>query len=287
MSSYRYQIARSFLRQKNAEHIERFPQLACFAYDAITLAIHLDGRYERDELEFLAERIFPTLPGPAVCLDIGANIGNHSLHFAQHFDRVIAFEPHPRTFALLSVNAALVKNVLALNCGASSQAGTVSVNESRTNMGASSIGRAGGDGGNTVSFALQRLDEVPEVIACERIAFVKIDVEGHEREALEGAAETLRRHRPVVAMEALAEEVEDGTTAALAYLRGLGYSHVYELCDQGLIGQLPRRLAKAARALLAVVTGRRVRRPRRLQRVERLEKRNYPMLLCATGPITG
>ncbi|HEY5762264.1 MAG TPA: FkbM family methyltransferase [Rhodocyclaceae bacterium] len=287
MSSYRYQIARSFLRQKNAEHIERYPQLACFAYDAITLAIHMDGRYERDELEFLAERIFPALPQPAACLDIGANIGNHSLHFARHFDRVIAFEPHPRTFGLLAINAAMAANVVALNCGASRQAGTVSVNESRTNMGASAIGRSGGDGGNTVSFALQRIDEVPEVTACERIAFVKIDVEGHEREALEGAAETLRRHRPVIALEALGDEVEDGTTTALALLREIGYAHIYELADQGLIGRLPRRLAKAARALVALLTGRRVRRPRRLQRVERLEKRNYPMLLCAMEPING
>ena len=285
MSSYRYQIARSFLRRKNAEHIERFPQLACFAYDAITLAVHLDGRYERDELEFLAEQIFPALPAPSVCLDIGANIGNHSLHFAGYFERVIAFEPHPRTFGLLAINAALVGNIVALNCGASNRAGSVSVNESRTNMGASAIGRAGGDGGNTVTFPLQRIDDVAEVTACERIAFVKIDVEGHEREALEGAAETLRRHRPVVAIEALGDEVAAGTTAALAFLGDLGYSYVYELVDRGLIGRLPRRLAKAARALRALLTGRRPSRPRRLQRVERLSPRNYPMLLCSTQPL--
>ena len=46
---------------------------------------------------------------------------------------------------------------------------------------------------------VERLDDVlPDGV---RPAFVKIDVEGAEEEMLLGAAETLRRHRPVVAFE--------------------------------------------------------------------------------------
>lgn len=285
MSSYGYQIARNFLRRRNARHIGRYPQVACFAFDAITLAIHLDGRYEHEELEFLAETVFPQLPNRSACLDLGANIGNHSLHFAEHFDRVIAFEPHPRTFGLLKLNADLVANVVAINCGVSSAPGRVTVSENRGNMGASSIGRQADAGGREVSFELRRVDDIPEVLACGAISFVKIDVEGHELEALKGAAETLRRHQPVVAIEALADEVREGSTAALDFLRSLGYSHCYELCDSGWVGKLPRRAAKAVRALISLVTGVRARRPKSLRRLEGLAVRNYPMLLCATRPL--
>lgn len=285
MSSYGYQIARNFLRRRNAAHIGHYPQVACFAFDAITLAIHLDGRYEREELDFLAEALFPRLPSRAACLDLGANIGNHSLHFAPYFDRVIAFEPHPRTFGLLKLNAELAPNVLAINCGLSAQAGRVSVSENRGNMGASAIGKQADAGGRTVSFELRRVDDIPEVLACEAISFVKIDVEGHEHEALQGAAETLRRHQPVVAIEALGKEIRDGSTVALDFLRALGYRHCYELRDQGLAGRLPRRLAKAVRALIALISGARPRRRKCLQRVDMLAARNYPMLLCATRPL--
>lgn len=285
MSSYGYQIARSFLRRRNSRHIGRYPQVACFAFDAITLAIHLDGRYEHEELEFLAETIFPKLPSRSACLDLGANIGNHSLHFAEHFDRVIAFEPHPRTFGLLKLNADLAPNVVAINCGLSSSAGQVSVNENRGNMGASSIGRQADAGGRAVSFELRRVDDIAEVRACAAISFVKIDVEGHELEALKGAAETLRRHQPVIAIEALGNEVCEGSTAALDFLRSLGYSYCYELRNSGLIGLLPGRVAKALRALSALLTGVRAKRRKSLQLVEQLATRNYPMLLCAPRPL--
>jgi FkbM family methyltransferase len=50
-----------------------------------------------------------------------------------------------------------------------------------------------------LTVTVERLDDaLPEGV---RPAFVKIDVEGAEEEMLRGAAETLRRHRPVVAFE--------------------------------------------------------------------------------------
>lgn len=286
MNSYSYHIARQFIRRRNAEHLGRFPQLACFAFDAITLSLHLDGQYERGELEFLAERIFPTLPPGSACLDIGANIGNHSLHFARHFARVIAFEPHPRTFRLLALNAELADNVTALNCGASSAAGEVAVVENLSNIGASSLHHSAGDAGRQVTFRLQRIDDLPEVQSCGPIAFVKIDVEGHEAEAIAGAAATFARHRPLVALEVLGTEVRAGGSAAVDALRQLGYRHFYELVDRGPLARLPRRIGKWLRALASLLSGRRGRRHRVLREVHAFAARNYPMVLCSVDPLS-
>lgn len=285
MNSYSYHLAKRFLSRRNAEHLGQFPPVACFAFDAITLAIHLDGQYEKDELAFLATRVFPQLPGRAACLDIGANIGNHSLHFARHFERVIAFEPHPRTYRLLACNAELMPNVVPLNCGASAQAGRISVHENPSNMGATSIGVAGDAAGRRVQFELRRIDEVAEVASCEHISFVKIDVEGHELEALRGAEATLRRHRPLIAMEVLGKEVVGGSSPAVDYLRSIGYACFYELADRSPWSRLPRPLYKLVRALLALATGRRPSGAKRLLRVDALAPRSYAMLLCAVEPL--
>ncbi len=84
------------LNKRRAELINRFPQVACFAFDHISTEITVRGRFERPALEFFCSQLFNRMQNRRLCLDVGANIGNHSLAFADHFDRVLAFEPNPR-----------------------------------------------------------------------------------------------------------------------------------------------------------------------------------------------
>lgn len=284
MGAIGHYLARRYLNRMNTVHLRDFPQLAAFSFDLITLYIHLDGRYERDELQFLADRVFPALPAGGDCLDVGANIGNHAIAFAPHFRRVIAFEPHPRTFRLLELNAELASNVMPLNLGASSGAGTIMVAQDRRNIAATSIKRQGGPGSDSVTFRLERIDDIAEVAESPAITFMKFDVEGHERQALEGAAETIRRHRPLIVLEVLPDEVKGGTTESVEFLKTLGYRHFYELTGGGWLGRLPRRLLKPARTVVSILTGRRPSKAECLADVTVLEKRSYLMLLCAPEP---
>lgn len=284
MSGIGHYFARRYLAKMNARHVRQYPQVASFAFDLITQFIHLDGRYERDELQFLADRVFPALPPGGVCLDIGANIGNHSLAFAPHFARVIALEPHPRTFRLLELNAELAPNVTALNLGASDAAGVVKVALDPLNYAASSIGKAAAAGAVEVEFRLDRLDDMAG-IGDSRVTLVKIDVEGHEAAALTGAEATIRRNRPLVVLEVLPDDVANGTSAAVEVLRSYGYRHFYELREAGWLGRLPRNVKKAARSLLTILTGQRPSKAGALAEVTRLEKRSYLMLLCSIEPL--
>ena len=284
MNAISYYFARKFLTRANKAHLGQYPQLACYSFDLITTFIHLDGQYEREQLELLARDVYPTLPQGGACLDVGGNIGNHSVHFSGHFTKVIAFEPHPRNFALLQVNAGLTEGrVVPLNLGASSEPGTVEIVEDRTNLAASSLVRSEGRDGKRVRFDLVRIDDVPEVQGCAAISFIKFDIEGHEAEAIEGAAETIKRHRPVVMLEVLADEIENGRAASIEALKALGYEHFHEPVETGWISRLPRPLYKLGRSLAAVFTGRRVNKAGKLVPVERLEKRNYLMVLCSMG----
>ncbi|MCC1498344.1 FkbM family methyltransferase, partial [Alcanivorax sp. 1008] len=67
---------------------------------------HADGKfYEQDLLDVLAENI----KEGACFVDIGANVGNHSIFAAAHLgaSRIIAFEPMRLQHAILSINVLL------------------------------------------------------------------------------------------------------------------------------------------------------------------------------------
>ena len=183
------------------------------------------------------------------------------------------------------MNAELADNIEPLNVGASTSTQTVEIAENQLNIAASSIGRAVADDSKRIPFNLVRIDDVPQVAASENIPFMKFDVEGHEALALEGARETIMRHKPLVVLEVLRNEITDGSAASLDVLRTMGYSHFYEPVAGGILGKLPRKLLKAARALTAIVTGKRPSKAERLAPIDKLEDRSYLMVICAIGPI--
>ena len=68
-------------------NLARFPQLAIFSFDHIGLKINIEGRYENSQLLLVEQFISEKLPNSSneVMLDIGANIGNHSVFFSRFF----------------------------------------------------------------------------------------------------------------------------------------------------------------------------------------------------------
>lgn len=71
------------------------------------MSINLDGRYENTELTLLEQFIKKKLPNSHknTALDIGANIGNHSVFLSKFFNHVYSFEPNPITYDVLLLNA--------------------------------------------------------------------------------------------------------------------------------------------------------------------------------------
>lgn len=129
-----------------------------------------------------------------VSLDIGANIGTHTVTLAGLSLQVHAFEPQRRVFEILARNAASFGNVTAHNVAADNAPGIARMKAPTKNVGATEIARDGT--GETVTCV--RIDDLDFAAP---IGFIKIDVEKHELEALAGALETVRRDRPVIIME--------------------------------------------------------------------------------------
>src|SRR5260221_8795610 len=65
--------------------------------------------YERDILDYIRDNY----PIHECILDVGANIGNHTVYFAKYLDykAIVAFEPIPDNFVLLKENIKDLDNV--------------------------------------------------------------------------------------------------------------------------------------------------------------------------------
>ena len=158
---------------------------------------HRKGRfYEREELNIIREYCRPE----RISVDVGANIGNHSVFLSKFckVSSVLCFEPNPNAIRLLEINLALNScfNVDTKYLGyvLSADNETYSVRDVvRNNMGGAQLER---DGLGDVRSA--RGDDLLQSLP---IGFIKIDVEGMEFDVLMGLRETIAAWRPNMFIE--------------------------------------------------------------------------------------
>jgi FkbM family methyltransferase len=135
-------------------------------------------------------------------LDVGANAGFHALTAGLFFRRVIAFEPTPATAARLERNIMLsaLRHIDVKRCALSNREGEATFAINDRHCGANRLGeeRLAPTGGS-ITVPLRTLDGMANEIG--RVDFIKIDVEGHECEVLEGARKTVEQDRPLLFVE--------------------------------------------------------------------------------------
>jgi FkbM family methyltransferase len=150
------------------------------------------------------------VPG-GVAVDIGANIGAHTLALAQAVGpqgKVLAFEPNPLTRSALQCNLALnaLENVQVFDCALGGGPGVLPLKIPKpdsaeySNLGLSSL-VALDTPHDEVIVPVRSLDAVVEQLGLSRLDVVKIDVQGYECQVLAGMRETLARHTPAVVFE--------------------------------------------------------------------------------------
>ena len=199
---------------------------AVFLGDGVSTSIILDGVYEKFELEALQNEVFPHLREGSNCFDIGANIGNHTSVFAKSFSTVYAFEPNPPIRYVLQANT-YGKNVEVIDHGLSNAEGTIYFAQNFENLGASRIVQAESEA--DFSIAIRTLDQVVNERGITNVSFVKIDVEGHEAQVLQGGAKFFTEHKPIIALEAFFRSNPEEAEKVLSVLRDFGYLHFYTL----------------------------------------------------------
>ena len=218
------QILKFGLERSARQSIHKYPQVVCFAHDGISRKIMIDGLFEKPELLALKDFLLAEPYPRETCLDIGGNIGNHALFFADLFGTVISFEPNMATFKVLSLNAELAENVSAINVGISNTKATKLAVMDPLNIGGSRISDSDAA---SIEFNVVTLDEYLQSNAPRPISFIKMDVEGYELEALQGASETLQKHQPMLALEFQVKKHKEKTDEIVAFLTAQGYSYAH------------------------------------------------------------
>jgi FkbM family methyltransferase len=192
-----------------------------------------DAQEVRGVLELLAMRRTDFGDG-VVALDCGANIGVHTIEWARAMSgwgRVMAFEAQERIFYALAGNIAVNNcgNATATWAALGAQAGVMKIPELDFDRPASFGSLELRPRAEGVEFVGQVVDYAALVkavrmlaiddLALERLDLIKIDVEGMELEVLAGAAQSIRRHRPMMVVETL----KSGSQPILDWLAPLGY----------------------------------------------------------------
>lgn len=146
-------------------------------------------------------------------LDVGGHVGLWSVHLAERFERVQAFEPvaEHRACFVRNVDAANVTlHPVALGC----KPGRVAMWSEPGSSGNTQV-RGEGD------IEMRTLDSY----GFAEVDFLKIDCEGYELFVLQGAVETLKRCRPVICVEQKPRVLGNfgfKSAEAVTFLEGLG-----------------------------------------------------------------
>lgn len=186
----------------------------------------LDLYGEVNELELQLLRVL--CPAGGVALDIGANIGSHTVPLAQHVGpkgAVYAVEPQRVVFQTLCANVALssLTNVECRWAAVADLPGTIllpDIDYSRpANYGAVEISSFG------VGRPVQQIT-LDDFTGLPRIDIVKIDVEGMEERVLRGGRRFFAKFRPVLYVE---NDRVQNSASLIRYLWGLGYRLFWHL----------------------------------------------------------
>jgi FkbM family methyltransferase len=167
------------------------------------------ARFEPSSVQVLRAAV---RPGDVV-FDVGANIGFFATLFSRWVGaegRVLAVEPEPENLVLLrhNVEANRCGNVTVCDCAVGATTGVAHFSMDAATGATGHLGQSATAGEIAVGTGQVRVIEtrvetidslVESQAALPRV--VKMDIEGGELDALEGAARTLSLHRPVVVSE--------------------------------------------------------------------------------------
>jgi FkbM family methyltransferase len=224
--------------------------------EGIDLGIYLGNFYERQTRSALTKLVSPG----SLVLDIGANIGAHTLHLAQLVGpggRVLAFEPTEFAFGKLrrnlDLNPSLASRVELFHCFLTANDGVSVPNDIYSSwplvvedgLHAKHLGREM----KTDTAQARSLDSILAEHADRKVQLVKLDVDGFECDVLRGASSLLRDMHPIFVME-LAPYLLEERGASLDQLISFFVPNGYIFYDERTHKPLP----SSARELHGLVT---------------------------------
>ena len=160
-------------------------------------------------------------------LDIGANVGYYSLlavKYAESDCKIYAFEPSKRNFEYLikNVEANNIKNIFSIEKAIIDKEEEVFLQENDLGV----LDTVGGESGDykVLGISIDNFCDNNKITP----DLIKMDIEGGELLALQGAINTLKKYSPDIFLSAHSDKLEE---ECLSFLSNLGYK--YEKIEDG------------------------------------------------------
>jgi FkbM family methyltransferase len=205
-------------------------------------SLELYGEFSEAEVELFRRLV---RPGDSV-LDVGANIGAHTVPLAQltaPAGQVLAFEPQRLLYYCLCANVLLANcnHVGCYHAAVGEARRSLRVPEldysAEKNFGGLDLSREYGSPA-TYEVPVLTIDDL-HLKSCH---FMKIDVEGMERQVLEGAVATIRAFQPLLYVEDDRQEKSADLRALLVSLGYEIYAHRPPYYNPANFAQNPRNV---------------------------------------------
>lgn len=225
------------------------PRMAWFgraAYDFALrcngIAINFKGEHGLTAGEAaLLRRIAPGLRG-AVVLDVGANTGTYASALAQLAPdaRIIAFEPHPRTFGVLRQRLAATR-VEVLNMAVADAAGELTLHDFAAADGSTQASLSHdavalyGEATVAHAVAVTTIDSFLAERGIAEVAYLKVDTEGFDLNVIRGAREAIASGRiRMIQFEFIAANIATRVSMRDFFEALPGYD-IHRLCLNGAL----------------------------------------------------
>ena len=182
--------------------------------------------WENDTFEAW-KHYFPT---NGLMLDIGGNIGNHSLMFHNSFPdlKIWAFEMSFKNFDLLKRNIAPYPQITGFNVALSDSMKVIQYDNSTDhNNGGIGIKSEGAYSNLAIPFDSLNITEP--------VSFIKIDIEGHEVQAYNGMRNILLRDKPMIWAEDWVHSGHWQGESSVQYLLDMGYEIIENIIGDYLL----------------------------------------------------
>ncbi len=170
-----------------------------------------------------------------VCLDIGSNIGYYALlesKIVGNNGQVIAIEPYHLNFSFLkeNINKNTAGNIQVHNIAISDIDGEVNLFINQCSNLCRVISGTKHSGGPILKVPARSLDSFVNQYNFEKIDFLRMDVEGHEVNIINGGWHTIEKYKPIISIEVHRGVIGlKKTIDLLLRLKNIGYCLKYYL----------------------------------------------------------
>ncbi len=142
----------------------------------------------------ILDYIYEHYPIHGNIIDIGANIGNHTVFFSRYlqYNHIYSFEPVPRSYEVLELNIRNLPNITIAPVAISSKLEELEFSLNRENWGVTEV----------VTKGDVKVIAIPlDYFHLRNVTLIKIDVEYWEPNVILGAKETLANNKPLILIE--------------------------------------------------------------------------------------